>query len=127
MILDFERPIFWRFPSRDTCWDGLNDHVQGPVVEEGDRVPIFVRGWRQYTVHGTQISVVRPPLHEIADIDNICAFDGSYMVPCPRRLVEDFEATDIVLEEKCESTEIGVRSDSSASTRRVRRCCRVVM
>ena len=117
VVLNLERGVLWRLPGTYTRRDGLDNRVQRTVVEEGNRVPVFLGDGRLDTVHRAEVPVIGPPLHQIADVDDIGTLDGLHIVPGACRLVEDLETADVVLEEKSEGAKVRVSADAAASDR----------
>lgn len=78
----------------DTSGQTLDDSLQGPIVEKSTAVPILATERGNDTVHGRLVSVVRPDLHQVANVADIGSLDRGHVVPCPCGFVEDFKAAD---------------------------------
>lgn len=76
MILNLERPVQRLLPGLQTRRDALYDCVEGPVVEEGAGVPVFLAEGADHAVHGGFVAVVGPAFCVVLVLISIAGLAG---------------------------------------------------
>src|SRR5262245_1223123 len=88
------------------AWQRLDNQVQSSLIEKCTAITISLTQRTDYPMHSTLISIICPPLHQIAYVAHVRAFNRWHSMPRTSPLVQDFQTTNSVLQEESQCSKV---------------------